>query len=355
MKDRNIWVDDCWHATKHQYTFANGSVIEFMSVDTYGKAHGPRRDILFINECNNLDYKIADQLITRTREFVWLDWNPTSEFWFYTEMQPNRNDIDFITLTYKDNEALDLTTVNEIESHKHNKNWWKVYGEGQLGDVEGRIFTDWAFIHEIPHEARLERRGLDFGYSNDPSTIIDIYRYNGGFILDERLYRKGLTNKQIADYINNMEHPEVTVYADSAEPKSIDELRTYGCNIYSAQKGQGSVNQGISYMQDQRISVTKCSTNLIHEYRNYMWDTDKDDVILNKPIDAFNHAMDAIRYGLETYMRASNTQVGIVTTPHPYELEERKSFVVNEDGDAEAFHINIGDVAKRAIQEERYV
>ena len=235
MKDRGYWDENAWHGTKHVYTFPTGSKIEFISVDNYGKAHGPRRDILFINECNNLDYKIVDQLITRTRKIVWLDWNPTSEFWFYTEMHPNRKDIDFITLTYKDNEALDQVTIDDIESHKHNKNWWQVYGLGQLGEVEGRIFTDWAFINDIPHEARLERRGLDFGYSNDPSSLIDIYYYNGGFILDERLYKKGMTNKQLADYINTMEHSEVTVYADSAEPKSIDELRLYGVSVLPAQ------------------------------------------------------------------------------------------------------------------------
>lgn len=352
MKDRSVWEDDAWNASKHQYTFPTGSRIRFSSIDTYGKAHGPRRDVLFMNECNNLDYRIADQLITRTREIVWLDWNPTNEFWFYTEMQPNRKDIDFITLTYKDNEALDQVTINEIESHRHNKNWWLVYGEGKLGDVEGRVFTNWATIDEIPHEARLERRGLDFGYSNDPSAIIDIYYYNGGFILDERLFRKGLTNKQIADFINNMDHPEVTVYADSAEPKSIDEIRLYGVNILSAQKGQGSVNQGIAYVQDQQISITKRSTNILHEYRNYMWETDKDGKIINKAMEGFNHTMDALRYGLETYMRASTTQVGVVTS-YPYK-EDNKSFTVNEEGEAEAFHINLEDVARRAVEDARY-
>jgi phage terminase large subunit len=352
MKDRGYWKDDRWNKSKHQYTFETGNILEFFSVDTYGKAHGPRRDVLFLNECNNLHYNIVDQLITRTREIVWLDWNPTNEFWFYTEMLGKRDDIDFITVTYKDNEALDQTTIDEIESHRHNKNWWRVYGEGQLGDVEGRVFTGWAFIDEIPHEARLERRGLDFGYSNDPTALIDIYYYNGGFILDERLYRKGLTNKQIADYINNMEHPEVTVYADSAEPKSIDEIRSYGVTVLAAQKGQGSVNQGISYVQDQQVSVTKRSTNLRHEYMNYMWETDKDGNIINKPMDDFNHGMDATRYGLEGYMRGSTAQVGIVTSM-PYK-EENKSFVVNEDGEAEGFHINMEDVAKRAMDDERY-
>ena len=170
MKSQGYWKDEQWVKTpKPTYTFETGTQLEFLTVDSYSKAHGPRRDVLFMNECNGMEYKIADQLITRTRKIVWLDWNPSSEFWFYTEMLPNRNDIDFITLTYKDNEALDETTIAEIESHKHNKNWWRVYGLGQLGEIEGRIYTGWNIIDEIPHTARLERRGLDFGYSVDPA------------------------------------------------------------------------------------------------------------------------------------------------------------------------------------------
>lgn len=297
MKDRGYWNDNLWNATKHTYTFETENVLEFMSVDTYGKAHGPRRDILFVNECNNLAFNIVDQLITRTREVVWLDWNPTNEFWFYTEMQLARDDIDFITLTYKDNEALDETTIAEIESHRHNKTWWKVYGEGQLGDVEQRIFTGWQIIDEVPHEARLERHGLDFGYSNDPSGIVDVYKYNGGIVLDEILYRKGLSNKQLADVLQTLAFA-VTV-ADSSEPKSIDEIAFYGVSIIPSTKGQGSVLQGIQFMQGQRISVTKRSVNLIKEYRNYLWMTDKNGKIINEPESVgLDHLLDAARYAI---------------------------------------------------------
>src|SRR2546423_3999492 len=180
MRDRGYWKDEFWNKTKHTYTFETGTIIEFLSIDTYGKAHGPRRDVLFINECNNLPYNIVDQLITRTRKIVWLDWNPITEFWFYTEMLGRRDDIDFLTLTYLDNEALDDISKSEIEAHRNNKIWWQVYGLGQLGEVETRIYTGWQIIDNIPHEARLERYGLDFGYSNDPTAIVAIYSYNGG-------------------------------------------------------------------------------------------------------------------------------------------------------------------------------
>lgn len=310
MKDRGYWNDKLWNQTKHTYTFETGNRLEFFSVDTYGKAHGPRRDVLFVNECNNLHYNIVDQLITRTREIVWLDWNPTSEFWFYTDMLPRRNDIEFITLTYKDNEALDRVTIDEIESHMHNKAWWQVYGLGQLGEVEGRIYKGWIILDDIPPEAKLVRYGLDFGYSNDPTASDAIYRWNGAFIIDEAIHQKGLSNKQIADIFLNRDR--ALIVADSAEPKSIDELVNYGLNIISAQKGQGSVLQGIQYVQDQKIFITSRSVNTLKEYRNYLWMTDKDGRVVNEPSPIWNHHMDDIRYGLES-LHATEPQVQYAT------------------------------------------
>lgn len=299
MSSNGYWDENSWNETKHTYVFPGDTLIEFISFDKFGKAHGPRRDVLFCNECNNLPHPIVDQLITRTREVIWLDWNPSEEFWFYTEIQGKRDDVDFITLTYKDNEALDEITIKEIESHKSNKSWWKVYGEGQLGVTEGRIYRDWKIIDEIPHEARLMRRGLDFGYTNDPSALIDIYKYNGGFIFDENLYQKGLSNRQIADRILISKEPYILVKADSAEPKSIDEIKGFGIDIIGANKGPGSVKQGIQYVQDQRCSVTSRSLNLLKDYRNYKWKVDKNGNILNEPEHTFSHSLDAIRYGLE--------------------------------------------------------
>lgn len=318
MKDRGYWKDDLWHATKHVYTFETGSKLEFYSPDTYGKAHGPRRDVLFINEANNLDYRIVDQLIIRTRKIIWMDWNPTVEFWFYTEMLPNRpDDIDFITLTYKDNEALDEVTVQEIESHKGNKNWWTVYGLGQLGTIEGRIYKDWAVVEGVPHEARLERRGLDFGYSVDPTAIVDVYYYNGGYILDEQVYRKGLLNSAIAGLLNNYKDPETLVVADSAEPKSIDEIKLYGINILPAVKGQGSISTGIGFVQAQQISVTSRSLNLLKEYRAYMWQTDKTiGKFIKEPEEGLDHALDAVRYALNSILAPAQYVQGATVTIH---------------------------------------
>lgn len=296
MEEHGYFKEANWNKTDSIYSFDTGSKIEFFSADQPGKVRGPRRDILFLNEANNVTYEVYTQLEIRTKKIIWLDFNPTNEFWAYTEVMPHMEH-EFLTLTYKDNNALDPQIVQAIESRQGNKAWWQVYGLGQLGEVEARIYKSWLLIDDIPHEARIERRGLDFGYSNDPSAIVDLYYYNGGYILDEQLYQKGLTNKQIADLIINL--PQTLTIADSAEPKSIDEIKSYGVNIIPCVKGRDSVKQGIQYVQNQRISVTKRSTNLIKEYRNYLWETDKDGKIINEPIGIFNHCMDAIRYGFD--------------------------------------------------------
>lgn len=311
MQSNGFWEESRWNASNYTYTFPQGSKLEFISFDKFGKAHGPRRDVLFINEANNLPLNIVDQLITRTRKIIWMDWNPVAEFWFYTDMLGKRDDIDFITLNYLDvvdpetgKSILEDTAVKEIESHQHNKNWWKVYGLGQLGELEDRIYKGWRIIDEVPFEARLERRWLDFGYTNDESAIGSVYYYNGGWILDEDLYQKGMSNKQLADFLNSLPRKETTVVADSAEPKSIDELRAYGLNVAPCEKGKDSVRTGIQLVQDQPISITKRSINILKEYRNYMWMTDKNGKVLNEEDPACaNHHMSGIRYALSTLGR----------------------------------------------------
>lgn len=297
MLEHKYFKDSLWNKSDFTYTFETGSKIEFFSLDMPHKVRGPRRDRLFINEANNIPFETFDQLEVRTKDEIWLDWNPTNEFWWYTDVS-KRDDTDFLILTYKDNEGLDKSVVESIERRRNNKNWWRVYGEGQLGEVEGKIYRDWQIIDQIPHEARLERYGLDFGYSNDPTAIVAIYRYNGGYILDEICYQKGLSNKQIADILLNQ--PKALIIADSAEPKSIDEIMSYGVMIQPSQKGQGSVLQGIQYVQEQRISITSRSVNGIREYRNYMWKTDISGKIINVPDVGFDHFNDAIRYGMES-------------------------------------------------------
>jgi phage terminase large subunit len=298
MIEQNYWRDNSWNATDSIYTFPSKSIIEFFGADQGEKVKGPRRDRLFMNEANNTSLEVFNQLEVRTKQFVIMDWNPSIEFYYYTDLKGKRDDIAEITLTYLDNEGLDPAIVRSIEQRRNNKSWWRVYGEGLLGEVEGKIYKDWQIIGEIPHEARLERTGLDFGYSNDHTAIVDIYKYNGGYILDEVAYEKGLSNKQIADILK-LKQNKALVIADSAEPKSIDEIKSYGVSIMPAVKGPGSVSRGIAFVQDQAISITSRSTGGIKEYRNYIWLVDKDGKILNEEDPrCVNDFMAATRYGL---------------------------------------------------------
>jgi len=299
LKAQNMFVDKQWNATNSIYTFKEtGTIMEFFSADDADKVRGPRRDVLFLNEANNVPLETYTQLEIRTRKIIWLDWNPVAEFWWYTDVA-GYTDHDFLILTYKDNEALLRGEIEAFEQHSKNPNkanWWKVYGLGQLGEATGRIYTGWQIIDDLPFECRTENSGLDFGYTNDPSADVDIYYYNGGYILDEGFYQKGMTNKAIADFY--LSRPLSLVLADSAEPKSIDEIKLYGVNIIGALKGQGSVLQGIQFVQSQKISVTKRSLNIIKEYRNYLWAVDpKTNKSLNEPVGINDHAMSAIRYG----------------------------------------------------------
>lgn len=299
LESQGAWDEKLWNKTDSVHTIGANRLLEFFSADNSDKVHGPERDYLFINEGQNISWDIVRHLFVRTRKAIFIDFNPTREFWAHTELKKDPKTL-WIHSTYLDNPFLTPEQIAEIERNKINKGWWTIYGEGKIAESEGAVYSNWQIIDDIPHEARLERRGLDFGYTQDPTAVVDIYYYNGGYILDETLYRKGLSNKQIADTINNLSHPEVVVVADSAEPKSIDELKLYGVNVIPAVKGKDSVNQGIQYVQDQQISVTKRSTNLIKEYRNYMWAEDKDGKLLNKPIDMFNHILDGVRYGFDS-------------------------------------------------------
>lgn len=318
MTTHGYFVDKRWNKTDYTYEFETGSKIEFFSVDQPSKVRGPRRDRLFVNEANNIPFEAFDQLEVRTKEFIFLDWNPTNEFWYYDKVN-GKDNVEHIILTYKDNEGLPLEIVHSIEQRMGRKDWWQVYGLGQLGEVEGKIYKDWKLdLEEVPHPGRLERRCLDFGYSNDPTAIASIYYMDGGYILDEDCFQKGLSNKQIADLLLNLKNPQTLVVADSAEPKSIDEIKSYGVNIIPAEKGPDSVRNGIQLVQAQRITVTKRSVNIIKEYRNYLWEVDKDGNITLEPEHLWSHSMDAIRYGLSSIIKRPKFNMTASSIAAPY-------------------------------------
>lgn len=297
MQTHGYWKDSDWNSTDSIYTFPTGNQIEFFSADNGDRLRGARRDWLFMNEANNMEFEAFEQLEVRTLKGVYLDYNPTNEFWALTELVGKRDDVDFMILTYLDNDSLDARIVASIEQRKNRKGWWQVYGLGQLGEVEGKIYKEWIILDELPKEARFLRYGLDFGYTNDPSCLVAIYKYNGGYLIEEVFFKKGMSNREIAESIKA--HGNLgLVLADSAEPKSIDEIGTYGINIIGAWKGPGSVLAGIQFVQDQKVFTTKSSANVIHEYRNFLWETDRDGKILNEPEHTYSHSMDAIRYAI---------------------------------------------------------
>lgn len=323
MKEHGYWREGRWNATDSIYTFETGSQMEFFSADDASKLRGGRRDRLFMNEGNNIAFEAFEELEVRTREYVYVDWNPTIEFWFHDEVMgmgegskgTPRTDAEMIILTYLDNEGCPPEIVASIEQRRNRKGWWQVYGLGQLGEVEGRVYTGWNIVDGVPHEARLVCRGLDYGYTNDPTALYDIYRYNGGWVVDQQLYRKGLSNKKIAEYVLNLEG-DVPIVPDSSEPKSNDELIEYGLTVLPTKKKAGSVSAGISFVQGERVSITKRSVQGIKEYRTYLFMQDQHGRITNQPEDGNDHAMDAIRYGMTMTLAPDQPQrVATVTYP----------------------------------------
>lgn len=291
------------------YTFFNGSFIEFFSADSPAKLRGARRDVLFINECNNVDFESYQQLSIRTRDCIYLDYNPTHEFWVDTELIGG-SDTELITLTYKDNEALDPAIVKEIEKAREKAktstywaNWWRVYGLGELGVVDGLVYPDYKLIDTIPQFAEYIGTGLDFGFTNDPTSMVDIYRYEGSIIVDEVLYSTGLHNDEIAREIKKKQR---YVAADRSRPDSISDISRRGVTIKATQ-GRAEINAGIDLVNSRGLMITKSSVNLIKEIRGYCYEKTKEGKTINKPV-GIDHALDAMRYGITTFA-APNSEV----------------------------------------------
>jgi phage terminase large subunit len=297
LKKYDIYKEANHNKSNSEYLL-NNNLFEFISLDQPQKVRGRKRDVLYINEANELYFEDWQQLILRTTDKAILDYNPSDEFHFiYDKIKP-RDDAEFYITTYKDNPFLDIETVNEIERLKFvDDNYWKIYGLGQIGSSQALIFR----INEcnsIPPEAKFLSYGMDFGFTNDPTTLVAIYQQGDNIYLKELLYQTGLTNRDIDEKLKFHSVERKEIFADSAEPKSIEELYRMGWNVKPATKGQGSVNIGIDMMKRYQLHVTKDSVNMIKEFRNYKWQEDKNGNVLNTPVDMFNHTIDAIRYGL---------------------------------------------------------
>jgi phage terminase large subunit len=304
MIDTGRWFSDRFNQTDFKYNFANGSQIEFFSADNDSKLRGARRDWLYMNEANNMNFHSYTELASRTKKGVYLDWNPTNPFWFHDELM-NDNDVDYLIINYTDNEACPPESLNFINKAKAKAeqgssfwaNWYKVYGLGEIGSLEGVIFNNWEQCDRIPDDAEFISYGLDWGFSADPTALVGVYRYDDKIYIDEMLYQTKLTNSDIIQHLKQKNvNSNQCIVADSAEPKSIMDLSLAGFYVEAARKGPDSIKNSIDRLQQYDMRITRGSLNLIKEIRQYKWAKDKTGKAINAPEDVLNHAIDAIRY-----------------------------------------------------------
>jgi phage terminase large subunit len=294
------------------YRFPSGSFIKFIGLDKSDVGKGLRSDVAYFNEVNKCDFESYRQVASRAK-IVYADFNPDKEFFIHTDVI-GREDCDFLKLTFEDNELLDINEREEILRYKSkgynsdgtilNDYWanlWRVYGLGQVGSLQGVVFNNWSKIQLLPQESKLLGYGMDFGFSNDPTTLVAVYQYDSKYLLHELIYQKGLVNSELANLMKQQSvNNSCVIYGDSAEPKTIRELSNYGFNITGADKGADSIMFGISKMQDVEFLITSNSLNLIREFETYTWAVDRNGSKTNKPIDANNHLIDAVRYFFTT-------------------------------------------------------
>nr|DAH63683.1 MAG TPA: terminase large subunit [Caudoviricetes sp.] len=302
LTTEGVWDENAFNKSEGCYTYPNGCMIEFFGVDNASKVHGPARDILFVNEAQGIPREIFRQLDIRTRKKVIIDFNPVRKFWGETEFVGDR----YVTIhsTYKDNPYLTKEQVGAIEKNKHDANWWRVYGEGETGGVEGNVYPSYEVIDELPETFTGRCIGLDFGFVNDPTAIVDIRFEGWDLYVDLLCYETGLLNSAIADYLTGQALNRVVTVCDSAEQKSIVELQQRRIKAIPCVKGRGSISAGIAQVSQFKLHVTKRSVKMLDELDNYKWIKDEaTDTYTNEPIDAWNHSLDALRYGVDYLIR----------------------------------------------------
>ena len=324
MEFTGNWYDDHYNATDRIYKFSNGSVIQFSAFDTIGKAKAAgKRKKLFLNECNYIPFLIAYELIVRTSGDVWFDYNPNNPFWIQQEILGDE-DVDFMILTYKDNETTPENKIREFDRNreraktsKYWANWCKVYLDGEIGSLEGVIFQNWSTIDRLPEDAECLGFGMDFGYTNDPSSLIGLYKHNNRRIYDEVIYQRGLKTHELAKLTKESIDPYSWVYGDGSNPRLIDEIGEYGINIRGSWNGKGSIQLGIAIIQEEHFYVTARSLNTIRELREYCWAKDKEGNDTGEPVGTFNHCIDDMRYvSYEKLSKSQKTRSGpMITLP----------------------------------------
>jgi phage terminase large subunit len=296
-KPLNLWGKENWNISKSTWTSPTGTIIEFFSADRIDKALGARRDWLYGNEINSLKKDVWDELARRTENVI-ADFNPTAQFWV-EDWAANYDKVLTIKSNYLDNPFLPETEKNRIAKRaSRDENFRRIHIDCEYGVTEGIIFSNWMQVDRMPEGNYIY--GLDFGFINDHTALVKTLETDDAFYVEELIYQTGMLNSHIIGKLESLKIKKNydEIIADSAEPKSIQEIHNAGYNIKGAVKGADSVRAGIDRLQSKPIYVTKRSTNLIKELRSYSWALNKDGISTNKPIDMYNHAIDALRYSL---------------------------------------------------------
>ncbi len=300
-----IYRDEYHNKSSSEYNLF-GNLIEFTSLDQSQKIRGRKRDLLFINEGNELYWEDWQQLIFRTQERIILDFNPSDEYhWIYDNVI-TREDCDFYKTTYLDNPFLEDIIKEEIERLKETDDqYWQIYGLGERATSINTIFK-YSEVNKIPEDAKLIAYGMDFGYSNDPTTLVSVFVMEHNLYINEHLYRTQMTTQDINVFLREQNLLSNPIYADSAEPRLIAELRRMGHNIFPSLKGKDSVNAGIDLLKRYKLHITANSNNAIQEFRNYKWKEDRSGKLINVPEDKHNHIIDPCRYATYSILSRPN-------------------------------------------------
>ena len=294
LKTHKMYNEINHNKSSSEYNLYN-NLVEFISLDEPQKVRGRKRDVLFINEANELYFEDWQQLLFRTNQKIILDYNPSDEYsWIYDKVI-TRDDADFFITTYKDNTFLEQALIKEIERLKEtDPQYWQIYGLGQKGISKATIFNYQE--SNIPEDAEFLSMGVDYGYTNDPTAHISVYKKGHNLYVEEHLYKTMMTAEDIHSHFKILNVGDKIIYSDSSEPRLNDYLRRTGWNIRPTKKGRDSIIAGIDLLKRYKLFVTPNSLNLIQEFRNYKWSEDKTGKLTNIPIDRNNHLLDSLRY-----------------------------------------------------------
>lgn len=313
-KETHVWDVSQWNSTYSTLTLPNGSAIEFYSAETED-ALGARRDRLFVNEANRISWDTFSQLEIRTKQKITIDFNPVNEFWAHTELL-KRPDVDFIKLNYLDNEALDPEIVKALEMRRGDgtSNWWRVYGLGEIGSLEGNVYSGWIAVDEIPESCVLKRYGVDFGFTNDPTAVIAVYEdENQGIWLKTILCDNKILTPDLIARLKEL--PDALFVCDNARPEIIAEMQASGLRAIGSNKTAGEKMNGKRYnielVQRRTVHYLREDKQLEREFLTYAWRKKKSGEMLDEPVDGNDHIMDAIAYAVRDMHRQPVQYAGI--------------------------------------------